>query len=286
MKTVYAALALGVITVSEASAQVPTGGRARPVDIPVAATSGCELEAAGVRMAFAQCAPVPAGDRPMEKEIEVVEYRSGDDPGTVSIRVNGQVLEGFVLRHVGVTDPDDDGDGLPAAAERQRRGRLSVGNVTLDRVAGRSANIAWPPADSDGDGFPMVVSLENPAGGATHISLAGCTPEPAGTRAAPARGEQPSSVTMSCTSVRVEADAGASPYARWIAGATGVRQAGDTRDPQVERPVLVLHARNARGTDSVRLRGVELAGWSIDFDGARATVRWTLEVRVNRWEPA
>lgn len=286
MKTVYAALALCVLAASDASAQVPASAGARAVERPVAAAAGCQLDAAGGRMAFAQCDPVPSGNRALAREIEIVEYRDGDDPGSASISANGQPLDGWVLRHVSVTDPDDDGDGVPtadAAAARVAGGRLKVGRVTLRRVTGRAANTGWPPADMDSDGFPMVVTLTNPAGGAAHIALAGCTPERAGTRAAiPARGEQPASVTLRCTSVRVEADGAASPYARFVAGAAdaaGVAGARPTGD-------AVLRAQGARAAEGVRLRGAEVVGWSVDADDARRnSLRWTLEVRVDRWEP-
>ncbi|MBR9988550.1 MAG: hypothetical protein KFH98_02285 [Gemmatimonadetes bacterium] len=220
--------------------------------------------------------------------MEVVEYRNGDSQVRgARVTVQGVVRSNLAALHIGWSDPDDDGDGVPTTTDVARRagGRMKVGRVTLRRTTAAGANRAalpWEDGDVDGDGFPVTVDLRDPSGGTTTVSFDGC-------RAVAGTDPAADDVTLVCREARMVAALDANPYARFIAGATD--------RPEVDIPLLdrrappsAPSAPAARGaaqsTRAFRLEGVRLESWSVDLDPARGNGSWTLEVRVNRVEMA
>lgn len=80
----------------------------------------------------------------------------------------------------------------------------------------------------------------------------------------------------------------ANPYARFVAQATRRPDVHipllDRRTPSSAAPSGAAARGAPRSTRTFRLEGARLESWSVDFDRARGTGGWTLEVRVNRIE--
>lgn len=242
----------------------------------------CELSTSdGLTLAFAVCPPLGAGEA--AREVEIVEYRNGDSPVRASrVTVRGVVRGDLAARSLSWGDPDDDADGVADAA-RARPGRMKVGRVTLrrtDTAGADSTGLPWEDGDVDGDGFPLTVDLQDPSGATTTVSFRGC-------RAVPARERATDDVTLACREVRAVAALDANPYARFIARSTD-RSAKETSVLNQRPAPATAGADASRSARGLRLHGVRVESWSVDFDSARrgGPARWTLEVRVNRIEMA
>jgi hypothetical protein len=281
-----------------------------------ASAAACELVAGdGLRMTFTGC-PVPDRSARTTGEVEIVEYRNGDAPASVSVQVAGAARGDLAVLAVDWRDLDSDDDGIldateraraPAAAvptaARRRPGRVKYANVTLKRGvtsgAGTGSQLPWP-GDLDGDGFPLVVTIRAPGGGEERIHLEACTPEAPMGRASADRADE---VTLACATARVESGPESSAYARWISRSSGTEARGgaaaeglreERRAAPTQRSVRALQGNPAARTATApvparTLSGVRLAGWSVVFtpnaagsDGAS----WTLEMRVGRIEMA
>lgn len=236
----------------------------------------------GIVLSFAVC-PARSGSG-TTREVEIVEYRDGDSPMQVArVTVRGVVRGDLDALHIGTTDPDDDGDGLPALEARRAGGRMKVGRVTLRRteLAG-ATGLPWEgDGDTDGDGFPMTVDLREPSGGTTTLTLGKC-------RAVPGTEPAAEVVSLTCREVRMVAATESSPYARFVARAMERPDRAlplvDHRMPSTATSAAAVTRGATQSTRAFRLEGARLENWSVDFDSRSGTGSWTLEMRVDRIE--
>lgn len=284
--------ALTLLTASPALAQRPTAPvRAAPTQEQRAQTRdtpACELQTpSGLRLAFQECGASRALAGGVAREVEVVEYKDGDDPVSARLHQAGVVHHDIAVRSVGAGDPDDDGDGLPMVSAARRPGRVKVGRVTLRATApGGIRTLAgmWSIGDVDGDGFPLAVVLQDELGGEGRVALGGCAPvEMSTVGSGDVRGRSSSAVdlTLRCRTAEMVQALDANPYARFIAESQADEAPGETL---VEGAPEQLRTGVGGG---VQLQGATLGRWSVEWtgDGARQDVaQWTLEVRVERIE--
>ncbi|HSJ30140.1 MAG TPA: hypothetical protein VK933_01815 [Longimicrobiales bacterium] len=288
MRHIVPGVAAVLLTPALLSAQVrPPDARAVPAEAREESANvgqACELSGnEGIVLAFGAC-PAPGGGA--AGEVEIIEYRNGDSRMQVArVTVRGVVRGELDATHIGWSDLDDDGDGVPTQVARRAGGRMKVGRVTLrqTQVAGADrAALPWEPGDTDGDGFPVTVELRDPSGGITTVTFEEC-------RAASGSRPAAEGVTLTCRVVRMMAALDANPYARFVARATARPDADisllDRRTPSSAAPSALAARGAARSTRTFRLEGVRLDTWTVDFDPARdGAGQWTLEVRVNRIE--
>jgi hypothetical protein len=271
MRTIVAVAAL---LFAPAGLQAQARSAAAPVPPAVVP---CSVTAGGEELQFDRCAGAAAA---RGRDIETMGWMEGTARGaeTMSgtvVRVLDIMHRDIAVRHVGTRGPAEDveviaGDGVvsrrvPAGADH--------GNVVLEhRSAGRAGGVLdamWRSRDVHEGGYAVRITLGGDEN-ATHISLDNCVP----TQLRPGTEGVATQLTLRCPSAVVEAGDGASAPARWIAHAPASLEGASMRSG--------TGARTA-----VRMYDATLGEWWLHFDDetAEAVARWTLEVRVGRWEP-
>jgi hypothetical protein len=250
--------------------------QARSAAAPVPpAVVPCSVTAGGEELQFDRCAGAAAA---RGRDIETMGWMEGTARGaeTMSgtvVRVMDIMHRDIAVRHVGTRGPAEDveviaGDGVvsrrvPAGADH--------GNVVLEhRSAGRAGGVLdamWRSRDVHEDGYAIRITLGDDA---TDISLDDCVP----TQLRPGSDGAATQLTLRCPSVS--------------SGGRRRRQCAGALDRQCAGVLDGATMRSGTGArTAIRMYNATLGEWWLHFDDetAEAVARWTLEVRVGRWEP-
>jgi len=259
-------------------------------------TASCDLATeSGLRLSFAACGgSVQADATRTTGEVEVIEYRNGDQRVRTELRVEGVVHRDLAARSLWVRY----GDSVvartgPSVVWEVRIALHGSGPEGVGVLQGMWDARARDGASSARGGQPVEIAMRDDTGGGTSLALDRCVPETWTADTA--------ELVLRCDTVRPVGTLDRNPYARFVLESSASSTGGRTRpvtlmDTRAERatPTLAPSVRGRgdgrpTGLRRYRLQGATLQGWSIDFapDGpAGAVARWTLEVRVARIEMA
>jgi len=294
------------------AATTPARGGA-PAVPGVGPADACSLDTeSGLRLAFASCGGTVQGDATRTVgEVEVIEYRNGDQRARTELRIDGIVHRDVALRTVRAGYGD-------AGVARAGTGPVWEARIVLHGSGPEGTRVLqgmWDTRAREGTTYPIVnwpveVGIRDESGAVTTIALDRCAPAE--------WAEATSALVVSCDTARPVGALEGNPYALFVA------QAGAPVSGGQARPVTLMDSRSseggapaatsaatvrggeratpalapargasdgrATGMRRFRLQGATLQSWSIDFDppgGATAVpMRWTLEVRVARVEMA